>query len=141
MTLRDRTRPRRIPGLAGAYVTGYVEQLRLTTSFAQIYAVGVIYFGANCALVSISAFLPTIIATFGYSEWLAWIPATHAYLPNPEADALAQLLTVPPYAVAAVFLCLNSYVSDRIQSRGLFVAYVSAVGAVGYVLVCPSRPA
>lgn len=49
------------------------------------------------------------------------------------ADALAQLLTVPPYAVAAVFLCLNSYVSDRIQSRGVFVSYVSAVGGLGYV--------
>ncbi|KAI0729780.1 MFS general substrate transporter [Fomitopsis betulina] len=83
----------------------------------RIYAVGVIYFGANCALASISAFLPTIIATFGYT------------------DALAQLLTVPPYAAAAVFLCLNSYVSDRTQSRGLFVAYVSAVGGLGYVLL------
>lgn len=26
-----------------------------------------IYFGVNCALASISAFLPTIIQTFGYS--------------------------------------------------------------------------
>ncbi|TFY62669.1 hypothetical protein EVJ58_g3717 [Rhodofomes roseus] len=83
----------------------------------RIYAVGVIYFGANCALASISAFLPTIIATFGYT------------------DAVAQLLTVPPYAVAAVFLCLNSYVSDRLQSRGVFVAYVSAVGGLGYILL------
>ena len=33
----------------------------------QIYAAGVMYFGANCALASISAFLPTIITTFGYS--------------------------------------------------------------------------
>ncbi|RPD61293.1 MFS general substrate transporter [Lentinus tigrinus ALCF2SS1-6] len=83
----------------------------------RIYAAGVMYFGANCALASISAFLPTIIKTFGYT------------------DALAQLLTVPPYAVAAVFLCLNSYVSDRLQSRGPFVAYVSAVAAIGYVLL------
>ena len=29
---------------------------------------GVIYFGANCALASISAFLPTIIKTLGSSE-------------------------------------------------------------------------
>ncbi|RDX44403.1 MFS general substrate transporter [Lentinus brumalis] len=83
----------------------------------RIYAAGVMYFGANCALASISAFLPTIITTFGYT------------------NALAQLLTVPPYAVAAVFLCLNSYVSDRLQSRGPFVAYVSVVAAVGYVLL------
>ncbi|CCL99611.1 uncharacterized protein FIBRA_01629 [Fibroporia radiculosa] len=78
---------------------------------------GVLYFGSNCALASISAFLPTIIATFGYT------------------NALAQLLTVPPYAVAAIFLCMNSYVSDRLQSRGLFVAAVSAVAGLGYILL------
>lgn len=33
----------------------------------RVYAGGVIYFGLNCALASISAFLPTIITTFGYS--------------------------------------------------------------------------
>lgn len=38
-----------------------------TTIFSQIYLGGVIYFGANAALASISAFLPTIIKTFGYS--------------------------------------------------------------------------
>lgn len=83
----------------------------------RIYAAGVLYFGSNCALASISAFLPTIIATFGYT------------------DALAQLLTVPPYAVAAVYLCLSSYVSDRLQSRGTFVAAAGIVGGIGYVLL------
>ncbi|TCD71972.1 hypothetical protein EIP91_000104 [Steccherinum ochraceum] len=54
----------------------------------KVYIVGVIYFCANVALVSMSAFLPTIIKTFGYT------------------DAPAQLLTVPPYAVCAVVLVL-----------------------------------
>ncbi|KAI0918640.1 hypothetical protein AcV5_002573 [Taiwanofungus camphoratus] len=83
----------------------------------RIYAAGVMYFGANCALASISAFLPTIITSFGYTS------------------ARAQLLTVPPYAAAAVFLCLTSWCSDRLQSRGLFVAAVSALGGIGYVLL------
>ncbi|KAI0366855.1 MFS general substrate transporter [Pilatotrama ljubarskyi] len=83
----------------------------------RIYAAGVLYFGANCALASISAFLPTIITTFGYT------------------NALAQLLTVPPYAVAAVYLCLTSYTSDRLQSRGIFIAAASALAGIGYVLL------
>lgn len=51
------------------------------------------------------------------------------------ANARAQLLTVPPYAVSAVYLCLNSYVSDRLQSRGIFVAAASALAGIGYVYV------
>jgi MFS family permease len=83
----------------------------------RIYDAAVIYFGANAALASISAFLPTIIKSFGYS------------------NALAQLLTVPPYAVAAVVLVATSWVSDRLQSRGVFVSGAAIVGAIGYLYV------
>lgn len=49
------------------------------------------------------------------------------------ADALAQLLTVPPYAAAAVALTGSSYFSDRMQSRGLYMAVASMVGSIGYM--------
>ncbi|EEB97067.1 hypothetical protein MPER_03692, partial [Moniliophthora perniciosa FA553] len=65
----------------------------------RIYTGGIIYFGLNASLASTSAFLPTIIKSFG----------------NSSADS--QLLTVPPYAVAAVVLTLLSAASDRLQSR------------------------
>ncbi|CAE6470489.1 unnamed protein product [Rhizoctonia solani] len=83
----------------------------------RVYAGGIIYFGVNIALASISVFLPTIIKSFGYT------------------NARAQLLTVPPYAVAAVVMMAVSYISDRIQSRGLFMASASAVGGLGYLLL------
>ncbi|KAJ6627962.1 major facilitator superfamily domain-containing protein [Mycena sp. CBHHK59/15] len=83
----------------------------------RIYAGGAIYFGLNCALASISAFLPTIIATFGYT------------------NARAQLLTVPPYAAAAVMLVLFAHASDRLQTRGVFMAVASTISGVGYVLL------
>ena len=35
---------------------------------AHVFAGGVIYFGLNCALASISAFLPSIVKTFGYRK-------------------------------------------------------------------------
>jgi len=90
----------------------------------RVYAGGVIYFGLNCALASISAFLPTIITTFGYT------------------NALAQLLTVPPYAVAAIVLCSAAYFTDRFQTRGLVIASSCFLGAIGYliVLVVPTNP-
>jgi hypothetical protein len=47
------------------------------------------------------------------------------------ANAIAQLLTVPPYAVAAVVLCMTSYTSDRMQNRGWAVAGACAVGSIG----------
>ncbi|KAG6830602.1 hypothetical protein H0H92_015883 [Tricholoma furcatifolium] len=83
----------------------------------RIYVGGVIYFGLNCALASISAFLPTILTTLGYS------------------NARAQLFTVPPYAVAAVVLVTFSYSSDRLQHRGGFMALACAIGGIGYLLL------
>ncbi|THH23187.1 hypothetical protein EUX98_g7988 [Antrodiella citrinella] len=83
----------------------------------KLYLAGVIYFGANCALAATSAFLPTIIKTFGFT------------------NARAQLLTVPPYAVCAVVLLLFSYASDRLQSRGIFLSCAASIGGIGYLLL------
>ncbi|ETW78109.1 major facilitator superfamily [Heterobasidion irregulare TC 32-1] len=96
-----------------------VNKTHIVSAFKdwRIYLGGVIYFGANCALASISAFLPTIIQTFGYT------------------NARAQLLTVPPYAVCAVVITLASWCSDRLQNRGIFIAVASTVGGIGYLLL------
>ncbi|KAK7678322.1 hypothetical protein QCA50_018670 [Cerrena zonata] len=93
------------------------DHIRAAFTDWRIYLAGVIYFGANCALASISAFLPTIIKTFGVSS------------------ATAQLLTVPPYAVSAVVLTLASYASDRLQSRGIFMSCAACLGGIGYLLL------
>ncbi|TFK20906.1 MFS general substrate transporter [Coprinopsis marcescibilis] len=83
----------------------------------RVYTGGVIYFGLNCALASISAFLPTIITTFGHTP------------------ALAQLLTVPPYVTASVVLISFSWASDVLQSRGLFMTIASCISGVGYLIL------
>ena len=49
------------------------------------------------------------------------------------ANAIAQLLTVPPYAVAAFCLVSLSYVADYKQSRGMFMAGASFIGGIGYM--------
>ncbi|KAH7907417.1 major facilitator superfamily domain-containing protein [Hygrophoropsis aurantiaca] len=83
----------------------------------RVYVAGVIYFGLNSALASCSAFLPTIIQTMGYE------------------NGLAQLMTVPPYAVAGAVLVTTSYISDRLQTRGIMVFSACMLGAVGYLLL------
>jgi sugar phosphate permease len=93
------------------------SHVRMAFKDWRIYTAGVIYFGLNCALASISAFLPTILKTLNYT------------------NARAQLFTVPPYAVAAVVLVGFSYASDRVQSRGFFMAASCSIGAIGYLLL------
>ncbi|KAF8426850.1 MFS general substrate transporter [Boletus edulis BED1] len=83
----------------------------------RIYIAGVVGFALHCALTSVSAFLPTIIETMGYSP------------------AISQLMTVPPYAVAALTLLIASYTSDRIQSRGLMVVFGCTLGGIGYMIL------
>ena len=49
--------------------------------------------------------------------------------------ALCQLMVVPPYAAAALFLIITSYISDKIRSRGLFIVAGCTFGGLGYLLV------
>ncbi|KAG7085858.1 hypothetical protein E1B28_003392 [Marasmius oreades] len=83
----------------------------------RIYVAGVIYFGLNASLASTSAFLPTINRSFGFSP------------------AKSQLMTVPPYAVAAIVLTSLAALSDRLQSRGIFMMIATAIGGVGYLIL------
>ncbi|KIJ61841.1 hypothetical protein HYDPIDRAFT_158773 [Hydnomerulius pinastri MD-312] len=83
----------------------------------RIYAAGIMYFGHNCALGSLSAFLPTIIETMGHTS------------------AMSQLMTVPPYAVAGAVLITSCRISDRIQSRGPLVAAGCTLGGIGYMIL------
>ena len=53
------------------------------------------------------------------------------------ADALAQLLTIPPYVVGSTVLVLSAAASDRLQTRGLFVIAGSSLAGTGYVCVPP----
>ncbi|KAG9123955.1 hypothetical protein FRC07_013379 [Ceratobasidium sp. 392] len=98
----------------------------------KVYAAGIVYFGVNIALASISVFLPTIIKSFGYTN-------ANAQLLKLTFDA--NVAAVPPYAVAAIFMTIVSYISDRMQSRGLFMFASSSIGGIGYLLllVIPSN--
>lgn len=115
----------------GRCVESSDELCMFVDSESKIYAIAVVYFAGDCATAGITAFLPTIIMTFGFSGYFAQGGLTRANVSS--ANARAQLLTVPPYAVAAVVLLLTSYASDRLQSRGMIIAASCFVAGVGYM--------
>jgi MFS family permease len=68
------------------------------------------------ALYGVALFLPTIIASLGYS------------------NADAQLLSVPPFVGASLYTVLVGWLSDRTGVRGPFIACNLFIEVIGYAL-------
>lgn len=68
-------------------------------------------------LYTLSLFLPTIIKQLGYTA------------------AQAQLLTVPPYAVATVLTVIVALLAEKTQKRAPFVIASSSLAIVGYIIL------
>jgi len=83
-----------------------------------LYAV--IYMGCLIPLYAFSLFLPTILRGMGYT-------GTHA-----------QLLSVPPYACAAVLTISVGWLADRSRLRGYFSMGISSLGIIGFCLLIGS---
>ncbi|TVY45874.1 putative transporter [Lachnellula occidentalis] len=80
-----------------------------------------IYMGADMPLYAFSLFLPSIVAGMGYK------------------GNQAQLMTVPPYACAAVLTVAVGFYADRTRQRGLSNIFVSLIGVVGFGLLLGSH--
>jgi hypothetical protein len=74
-----------------------------------------IYFGISTPFSSLSLFTPSITAGLGYK------------------NLQAQLMTVPPYAVAYVVTVAVSWSADHFNRRGLHSAMFSFIGAMGFL--------
>ncbi|KAK0609400.1 putative MFS transporter [Immersiella caudata] len=75
------------------------------------------YFGLLSTIYSIGLFLPTIIVRLGYTA--------HE----------AQLMSVPPYAVAACMTLVVAFVSDRLKVRGLVMLCTMPIAIIGYAVM------
>ena len=84
----------------------------------KCWGYAVIYMGCLMPLYAFSLFLPTILAGMGYA-------GTHA-----------QLLSVPPYAVAATMTIIVGYLGDRTRQRGILNMIVVSIGIAGFIMVC-----
>lgn len=105
------------------------EEFRMSYFWASVrdwktWLFAIIYMGADGPLYAFSLFLPSIIKSLGY------------------ASTKAQLLSVPPYAVAAILTISIGYIADRTRQRGLCNIIVSIIGAVGFaMLIAGTSPA
>jgi MFS family permease len=90
----------------------------------KTYVGMLIYMGPLMPLYSFSLFLPTIISNMGFTT----------------ADSIIknQLLSVPPYAVAAILTVVVGFWSDRIHRRGIFNLVVAPIGIAGFVMLMAS---
>ncbi|KAF2725299.1 MFS general substrate transporter [Polychaeton citri CBS 116435] len=89
----------------------------------KCWAYAFIYMGTLCPLYAFSLFLPTILAGMGYS------------------GTRAQLLSVPPYAVAACCTIFVGWVADRTQQRGICNMVTVSFAIVGFtMLLATSNP-
>jgi len=79
-----------------------------------------IYMGCDGALYAFSLFLPTIVQQMGYKS-------IHA-----------QLLSVPPYAVAAVVTVAVGFIADRTGKRGYCNMVMSFFGIIGFAMLLGS---
>ncbi|KAH8802650.1 MFS nicotinic acid transporter-like protein [Xylogone sp. PMI_703] len=80
-----------------------------------------VYMGADMPLYAFSLFLPTIVAEMGYKS------------------TKAQLLSVPPYACAAVLTIAVGFYADKTRRRGLCNIIVSLLGVVGFAMLLGSQ--
>jgi MFS family permease len=75
------------------------------------------YFSCNVSYSSLPVFLPTILEDMGF------------------AAVNAQGLEAPPFFLAFLVTIFSTWIADRLEQRGLMIAFLSAVGAVGYVII------
>jgi hypothetical protein len=86
----------------------------------KIYVNMFMVLGVATPLYSLSLFLPTIVKDLGYT--------TNS----------AQLMTVPPYAIACAFTIAASYFADKLQQRGIFILCFQLVTIIGFSLLATS---
>ncbi|KAL4793819.1 major facilitator superfamily domain-containing protein [Aspergillus venezuelensis] len=80
-----------------------------------LYAHYLVYFGTSAPFSCLSRFTPAITSGLGYSS------------------LKAQLMTVPPWAVAYVVTLAVAWSADIFNSRGLHSAALSLIGAMGFL--------
>ena len=90
----------------------------------KTYCGMLIYMGPLMPLYSFSLFLPTIIQNMSFT--------------SPDQVVRNQLLSVPPYVLAAILTVVVGFWSDRLNQRGIFNMCLAPIGMAGFVMLIAS---
>ncbi|KAI0884284.1 MFS general substrate transporter [Annulohypoxylon maeteangense] len=104
-----------IEGSKGHHKSMTWEDAKATLVDWRLWGHYIVYFGISTPFSSLSLFTPSITAGLGYQ------------------DLRAQLMTVPPYAIAYVVSILTSWSADHFNARGLHSAALATIGAIGFL--------
>lgn len=104
-----------VEGSKGLHQSDWWHDTKATLLDWRLWGHYAVYFGISTPFSSLSLFTPSITAGLGYK------------------DLQAQLMSVPPYAVAYVVQILVSWSADRTNSRGLHSGISATVGACGFI--------
>lgn len=89
----------------------------------KVWLYGLGFHTMSLPLYTLSLFLPTIIKELGYTA------------------GQAQLLTVPPYAIATILTILVAVASEKTHRRAPFIMASSSLALIGYIILLSStRP-
>jgi hypothetical protein len=91
--------------------------VRAALSDYKCWMYGLGFHTMSLPLYTLSLFMPTIINELGYSA------------------AEAQLLTVPPYAVATILTVIVAVYSEKTRKRSPFIIASSSVAIIGYIIL------
>ncbi|KAG7579940.1 hypothetical protein FFLO_00148 [Filobasidium floriforme] len=101
-------------GCSQAYKNKFIKDAFLDW---KVWVFAVMFQGSLMPVYAFALFSPTLTANLGYTA------------------AKAQLMSVPPYCVAAVTTVVAGYASDRLQKRGIVAIGFSALGALGFLML------
>ncbi|KIL64781.1 hypothetical protein M378DRAFT_126308 [Amanita muscaria Koide BX008] len=86
----------------------------------HVWILALVLFCDGTVLYSLAYFAPSIVAQLGYS------------------NASAQLMTVPPFAVAFVVSMVLAYISDHFRCRGITTVFSSILAVIGFAMYLAS---
>ncbi|PNS16569.1 hypothetical protein CAC42_69 [Sphaceloma murrayae] len=78
---------------------------------------GLVFHTLSLPLYTLSLFLPSIINALGYTA------------------AEAQLLTIPPYALATILCIVYALISEHYKKRAVFIIFSSSIAIIGYIIL------